>query len=68
MVEMAILERLPFAESFEKYLSNRDRKNPYYRIYVKNYIIFYVVLDDIHGKVMEVRRILFNRQQIERYI
>jgi len=30
-----------------------------YRIYVKNYIVFYVVIDDI----MEVRRLLYNRKK-----
>jgi hypothetical protein len=41
----------------------RERKYPYYRIYVKNYIVFYVVIDDeINGKIMEVRRLLYKRQ------
>lgn len=35
-VENAILERLPVADSFEVYHSIRERKYPYYRIYVKN--------------------------------
>ena len=35
-VEKSILERLPNAESFEKYYSIKERKYPYYRIYVKN--------------------------------
>lgn len=34
-VEKSILERLPNAESFEKYYSIKERKYPYYRIYVK---------------------------------
>lgn len=54
-VENAILQRLPFAESFEKYASSHDRKYPYYQIPVKNYTIFYVVI----GNTMEVRRILY---------
>ena len=55
-IEEAIEERLPFAESFEPYHSIRERKYPYYRISVKNYTIFYVVI----GDVMEVRRILYS--------
>ena len=55
-VQEAIEERLPFAESFEPYHSARERRYPYYRIAVKNYTIFYVVIDD----VMEVRRILYS--------
>ena len=33
-------------ESYEKYIGVRKRKNIYYRIYVKNYTIFYVVKDN----------------------
>ena len=46
-VENAILERLPVCESFEPYHSKRERKYPYYyRIYIKNYVVYYVVIDD----------------------
>ena len=57
-VEAAIYDRLPYAESFEPYQSVRERKHPYYRIYVKNFIVFYVVI----GDVMEVRRILYGKR------
>lgn len=67
-VENAILERLPMAESFEQYHSLRERRYPYYRIYVGNYIVFYVVIHGEDGKKeMEVRRLLYkgrNRDQI----
>lgn len=56
-VENAILQRLPFAESFEQYSSSHDRKYPYYQISVKSYTIFYVVI----GNTMEIRRILYGR-------
>ena len=62
-VESAIMERLPRAESFEPYHSIRERRYSYYRIYVDNYIIYYVVIDDDpHDLVMEVRRFLYNGQ------
>lgn len=62
-VEEAILERLPVCESFEPFNSERERKYKYYRIYVKNYVIYYVVIDDENaGKTMEVRRMLYKRQ------
>ncbi len=62
-VESAIMERLPVAESFEPYHSVRERRYSYYRIYVDNYIIYYVVIDDDpHDLVMEVRRFLYNGQ------
>ncbi len=59
-VESAIYKRLSCAEAFEPYHSARERKYPYYRISVKNYTIFYVVIGDI----MEVRRILYSRRDI----
>lgn len=62
-VESAILNRLPFAESFEPYDSPKEREFPYYRIYVNNYTIFYVVIDNGLGqKIMEVRRFLCNKE------
>ena len=62
-VESAIMERLPVAESFEPYHSVRERRYPYYRIYVDNYIIYYVVIDDDpNDLIMEVRRFLYNGQ------
>lgn len=62
-VETAILERQPVAESFEPYRSLRERRYPYYRIYVKNFVVYYVVIDDEGSKkIMEVRRFLYNRQ------
>ncbi len=63
-VEAAIMKRLPAAESFEPYHGARERENPYYRIGVGNYMIFYVVLDD----VMEVRRILYSRRNIRSHL
>lgn len=62
-VEAAIMERLPVAESFEPYHSVRERKYPYYRIYVDNYVIYYVVIsDNPDDLIMEVRRFLYNGQ------
>lgn len=51
-------------EIFEKYKSSRKRKNTYYRIYVKNYTIFYVVKDNI----IEIRRILYSRRKFDNLI
>lgn len=62
-VEQAILERQPVAEAFEPYHSIRERKYPYYRIYVKNFVVWYVVIDDeCEDKIMEIRRFLYNKQ------
>ena len=62
-VETAIIERLTVAESFEPYHSIRERRYTYYRIYVDNYTIYYVVIDDDpNDLIMEVRRFLYNGQ------
>lgn len=52
------------AEAFEPYHSAKDRQYPYYRISVRNYTIFYVVIDD----VMEVRRIVYSRRDLRKQI
>ena len=68
-IEESILERLPIAESFEQYQSAFAREHTYYRIYVDNYIVFYVVLDEEDGsKTMEVRRLLYKGQDRDNII
>lgn len=62
--ESAILERLDMPLAFEPYRSAKDRKNVYYRIYVGNYTVFYVVLDD----VMEVRRFIYSGRDFDRLL
>ncbi len=61
-VEIAIKNRLNNPESFEPVPSKKDRKHPYYRIYVDNYIVYYVVLEENGQKIMEVRRFLHTLQ------
>ena len=61
-VETAILERLDNLLAFETYPSIKKRKFPYYRIYVRNYVIYYVVI----GEVMEVRRFLYGARDTDR--
>ncbi len=64
ITEQAILNRLDNPLSFQPIHSKRERKYPYYRINVKNYAVFYVVIDD----VMEVRRFLYSRRDIQSII
>lgn len=59
-----IEKRSEYPESFEKYNSSRKRKNTYYRIYVKNYIIFYTIKDN----TMQVRLILSSRRNFYKLI
>ncbi len=66
--EKAILERQHNAEAFEQYHSRKDRLYPYYHIYVKNFVIFYVVIPEKEHKVMEIRRFLFGKSNWKRSI
>lgn len=63
-IENAILHRLNCPLSFEPFQSNRKRKYPYYRIYVDNFVVYYVVIED----VVEVRRILYKSRNMENLI
>ena len=68
-METAILERQPVAEAFEPFRAARERRYPYYRIYVRNYVVYYVVIDDDGpDKIMEVRRFLYNKQEREQLL
>ena len=61
-VEKAILERLKMPLSFEPFKPKKNRKDTYYRIYVGNYTVFYVVIDD----VMEVRRLIYGKRDLDK--
>ncbi len=63
-VEAAILERLHNPVAFEPYHSAKKRDYPYYRIYVRNYVVYYVVIDHI----MEVRRLLYGARDTDRHL
>jgi len=64
-IEKAIIERLESPESFQKYESLKPREHSYYSIRVRNFLVFYVVMEEGHDKVMEVRRLLYGRRNIE---
>ena len=68
-VENAILKRASCAESFEPHRSAKERRYNYYRIYVNNFTVYYVVIDDEGSeKIMEVRRFLYNKQNSKKII
>lgn len=54
----------PARKPLSRIHSARDRQYPYYRISVRNYTIFYVVIDD----VLEVRRIVYSRRDLRKQI
>ena len=62
--EKAILKRLENPVSFEKYHSKKEREYPYYRIHIRNFIVWYVVIDN----VMEVRRFLYSKRDTEAFL
>ena len=63
-IELAIVKRLEMPLSFVPYQSSKIRNHPYYRINVRNFSIFYVVIDN----TMEVRRILYSKRNIDELI
>ena len=46
------------------YRSVKKRDHPYYRIYVRNYVVYYVVI----GDVMEVRRLIYGARDTDRHL
>ncbi len=60
-IEIAIYKRLTCPLAFAPYVSSKDRLYPYYRINVRNFSVFYVVI----GDTMEVRRILYARRDLD---
>ena len=63
-LEKEIKQRSFSPDSYEEYISIRNRKNTYFRIYVDNYTVFYTVKDN----TMEVRRILYSRRNFDKLI
>ena len=63
-IERAILVRAKAPLAFEKYAARNYHKNPYYRIYIKNYIIYYIVKED----VLEVRRLLYAKRMTDKHL
>ncbi|MDR1807598.1 MAG: type II toxin-antitoxin system RelE/ParE family toxin [Propionibacteriaceae bacterium] len=59
-VEAAIAERQKSPAGYQPHPSTRARPYPYYPIRVKNYVVFYVLIDH----VMEVRRCLYARRDL----
>ncbi len=63
-VSAAILKRQEMPLGFEPYRSVKKRDHDYYRIYVGNYTVFYVVIED----VMEVRRLIYSARDLNRIL
>jgi len=63
-VEFAIKQRLVHPLQTANYQSLNERADPYRRIVVGSYLIFYVVVDG----AMVVRRMLYGRRDIDRIL
>lgn len=63
-VEAGILSHLEMPLAAAKYKTTRDRPVPYYWFEVGNYMVFYVVLDD----VVEIRRFLYGARDLTRML
>ena len=60
-IEIAINWRLETPLVFAPYPSSKNRPYPYYRINIRNFSVFYVVIGDI----MEIRRLLYAKSNID---
>ena len=63
-VQTAIRKRLQMPLSFEPIHSKRDHQGAYYRIYVGNYVVYYIVEDD----TMKVMRLVYGARDKDRYL
>lgn len=63
-IESSIKERSKNPEIYEVYKSEKEREFVWYRMYVKNFSIFYMVKEN----VMEVAHIIYSKRDIQRYI
>ena len=60
-IEIAINRRLETPLAFAPYPTSKNSPYPYYRINIRNFSVFYVVIDD----TMEVRRVLYSKRNID---
>ena len=67
-IEVAIDKRTPIADSFKTYKSKRHRDNEYYKLTVKNFHIFYVVIEEDDKSIVEYRRVLYKKRNWQNII
>ena len=60
-IETAINRRLETPLAFAPYPTSKNRLYPYYRIKIRDFSVFYVVI----GDTMEVRRVLYTKRNID---
>lgn len=62
VIEKEIDKRTLIADSFKTYKSKKHRDNEYYKLTVKNFYIFYVVIEEKDKSIVEYRRILYKKR------
>lgn len=60
-IEKAIHRRLFMPAAYKPVRLLYDPQHPYYKIHVKNYVVYYVVIDD----AVEIRRLLHSKRNVE---
>ena len=63
-IEATVYKRLETPLAFAPFRSSKKRPHPYYRINVRNFSVFYVVIDD----TMEVRRVLYSKRNLDKLL
>ncbi|HFI0112889.1 TPA: type II toxin-antitoxin system RelE/ParE family toxin [Streptococcus suis] len=63
-VEKVIFERLKNPAGYAPFPTHKKRPYDYYTIKVRNFTIFYVLIDN----TMEVRRILYSKRDVDKLI
>ena len=63
-ISNTILNRSKSPESYEKYLSEKNRKYIWYRIYVENYTIFYTV----RNNTMEIAHLIYCKRNLDKLV
>ena len=63
-INNAILNRSKNPENYEKYVSEKNRRYIWYRIYVENYTIFYTV----RNNTMEIVHLIYHKRNLDKLI
>lgn len=63
-IDRVIFERSKSPENYEQYISKKNRKYSWYRIYVDNYVIFYTV----RNNTMEIAHLIYFKRNLDKLI
>jgi len=63
-IEAEINKRMDAPLSFAPFHSAKHRPHPYYRINIRNFTVFYVVIED----TVEVRRVLYSKRDLDKLL